>query len=198
MPLETTPAYPDIVMALHCVMGVHPTRLHWLIYVTKDHNAEDGYKFHATNLALSWQYEMKEFKLKSSKTVVVAAVIGSLGSQDISALDALLRHIPMEVPAIDAAREAQFNCRVWAREAARRMHDAGMISCPDVNALEEEMQGYGNKALDDLKKGKFTQAKLRIAKNSTTPGVTRPSGLSKFIQRVRGLTLVVRSCLTHP
>ena len=41
----------------------------------------------------------------------------------------------MELPERES-RTSIFTCRVWFREAVRRLHDCSAISCPDVDDAE--------------------------------------------------------------
>lgn len=67
----------------------------------------------------------------------------------------------MAVPEADRAREPVFTCRVWVREAVRRMHAGGYVQlCPDVDALEEEMWRYGRAAARAIEEGTFEVAAL--------------------------------------
>jgi hypothetical protein len=72
----------------------------------------------------------------------------------------------MAVPAADAAREPAWTCRVWAREARRRMHAAGFVDCPDVDAMEDEMWGYGQEAARRVEERRWDGATLYVARNS--------------------------------
>ncbi len=58
----------------------------------------------------------------------------------------ILSRVPLAVPEADEGREPEFTCRVWWREAIRRLHVEGIISCPDVDGLERECRKH---ALDN-------------------------------------------------
>ena len=82
----------------------------------------------------------------------------------------LLHKIPtITVPDADVHREPEFTCRVWVREALRRMHVAGFIHCRNVDAMEAEMFGHGIPAANTVKNGTFKMAELVPAVNSRTP-----------------------------
>ncbi|PIL22946.1 hypothetical protein GSI_15642 [Ganoderma sinense ZZ0214-1] len=72
----------------------------------------------------------------------------------------MLARIPMAVPEADGERERVFTCRVWVREALRRMHEEGYVDCPDVDALEEEMWRYGRAAARAIEDDTFSVAEL--------------------------------------
>ncbi|KAJ7187458.1 hypothetical protein GGX14DRAFT_581064 [Mycena pura] len=46
--------------------------------------------------------------------------------------------VSMSTPAVDQEKEPRFTCRVWFREVIRILHQAGILTCTDVDALEEE------------------------------------------------------------
>ncbi|KAI0797399.1 hypothetical protein BC629DRAFT_1503682 [Irpex lacteus] len=72
----------------------------------------------------------------------------------------------MALPAVEEEKEPRFTCRVWMKEALRRMHNAHFIDCPDVYALEAEMFELGSAAELSIDEGTFSKAKLVKAKNS--------------------------------
>lgn len=112
-----------------------------------------------------WGYESTKFTLNTSHTVAAAALLGRLPSgKTVEDLDQLLAEIPMSVPAVDQARERDFTCRIWIREAVRRMHAHRYIHCPIVDALEEEMRRYGMERSNNLTS--VTCASLVSAVNS--------------------------------
>jgi hypothetical protein len=53
----------------------------------------------------------------------------------------LFRKIPLTAPAQDGSET--FTCRVWVRQAICQLVAAKVINCPDVMALEEEIEYYG-------------------------------------------------------
>ncbi|KAI0076149.1 hypothetical protein K474DRAFT_1663415 [Panus rudis PR-1116 ss-1] len=174
--VEPVPHYPDIVLALN-LMGTTPPRFHWLLWVADEDQTGErpkGKKFHAvenTNAAASdapWSFDDSEFTLPTSRSVAAAAIIGRLKDKTRDDLRRVLSRIPMTIPPVDAAREPVFSCRVWVREALRTMHREGFIYCPDVDALEQEMWGYGRAAAQAVEKETFELAKLVQAVHSRT------------------------------
>ena len=114
-----------------------------------------------------WKYECSEYILVSSRSVAAAASIGKLTqNHTFEDFNAILREIPMAVPAVDELREPVWSCRVWVREALRRLHNAGYIECSDVDAMEEEMLGYGRAAAAGIESDEFSIAALVKARNS--------------------------------
>ncbi|KAL1952059.1 hypothetical protein VTO73DRAFT_1208 [Trametes versicolor] len=165
--LRPLPAYPEIILALNMKMDETtlegtPT-FHWHIWVPdRDATRERlcaGTKMHALGrrsrnpdgtLTERWGYESTEFTLTTSHTVAVAAILGHLpAGKTVVDLDQVLSEIPMSVPVVDQGREREFTCRVWIREAMRRMHAHRYIHCPNVDALEAEMLRYGTEAYNN-------------------------------------------------
>nr|VWO96038.1 Ubiquitin ligase complex F-box protein GRR1, putative [Ganoderma boninense] len=175
--IDPTPHYPHIVLALNLI-DTNPPLFHWLLFVPKpgqgDSKVQHGIKVHAVQdyssgqSAVTWAFEAAPFTLATSGSVTAAAVIGHLKDKTEEQLVNVLATIPMVVPAVDIARENVFDCRVWIREALRRLHGAGFIHCPDVDALEAEMWGYGRPAAGAVEDETFKLAKLVTARNSCT------------------------------
>lgn len=166
------PQYPNIIIALK-LLNTSPPRFHWLLWIADaaaaESDVQSGVKFHAIDNGIRvWSYERAPHILASSHSLATAAIIGQLKGKNTEDLDVILREIPMAVPAVDQGREAEWSCRVWVREALRRMHTHGFILCPDVDAMEEEMWGYGRQAAADIEAGDFSIATLHVARNSCT------------------------------
>lgn len=169
--VDPVPVYPQIIVALFLLGG---NRFHWIISVqdttASQANPATGMKLHATNVSNKWEFEARgEYSLDQSAAVCVAAVIGELKHEKgftAEKLKDLLALIPMAVPAVDQGKEPVFSCRVWMKEALRRMHAAHFIDCPDVDALEAEMIELGVAAERSIDEGKFTKAKFLKVKNS--------------------------------
>ncbi|KAF8914607.1 hypothetical protein CPB85DRAFT_1375405 [Mucidula mucida] len=143
--LAPIPVFPDIVIALR-YMGDNPPRFHWMLFV-QNQNSLCGTKFHAIQDASGWSYESLSYSLHTS------VPFGTLND-----FDALLRRIPIN-------ERTQVTCRVWLREALRRLHNAGYIQC-NVDAMEMEMLEYGTKAAKAISEGTFEVATLFTAENS--------------------------------
>ncbi|KAM5538607.1 hypothetical protein V8D89_007636 [Ganoderma adspersum] len=181
--LDPTPHYPHIVLALNLIPGSGSgSRFHWFIFVPDpgqgDEKVQTGIKIHVTDFfpvfnratVRMWQFQDTAFTLATSASGVAAAIVGHLTeNKTVQQLVDLLREIPMSVPEVDIDREPDFSCRVWVREALRRLHGAGFIDCLDVIALENEMQGYGKPAAIAVKNGTFKLAELVRAVNPRTP-----------------------------
>ena len=54
---------------------------------------------------------------------------------------------------------------MWIREALRRMNAKGYVVCEDVDAMEEEMWGYGKRAAVMIEEDTFVVATLHAAMN---------------------------------
>ncbi|KAL1944690.1 hypothetical protein VTO73DRAFT_3120 [Trametes versicolor] len=177
--LDPLPEYPEIILALN-LSTARPPSFHWLLFVpdygTTRQQVIPGTKMHALchlspgpngTMIEEWVYDSAKFTLVQSHTLAAAVVLGRLPpGKTVQDLNALLAAIPMRVPTIDARREPAFTCRVWTREAVRRMHDHGYICCPDVDALEEEVWEYGREAARKHDDKTFTIASLVVAVNS--------------------------------
>ncbi|OJT08851.1 hypothetical protein TRAPUB_202 [Trametes pubescens] len=169
------PQYPEIILSLN-LLRTNPVAFHWLLFIPNPGATRavvtEGMKLHAVDngqkgTAREWSYDFASFTLATSASVAVAMVLGKLPSgKTVQDLDALLQKIPMTVPAADTARESEFTCRVWVREAVRRMHAEGYIVCPDVDALEEEAWKYGREAARKVDDDTFELATLVYAQTS--------------------------------
>ncbi|KAI0372888.1 hypothetical protein BV20DRAFT_840067 [Pilatotrama ljubarskyi] len=171
------PRYPDIVLALD-LMSTTPPRFHWFLFVPDAPDASSGpsphggLKLHAITNGQQgedkrWSYDRTPLSLATSPAVAAAATIGCLPpGKSVDDLDAILREIPMEVSEVDKEREPTWTCRVWIREALRRMHTSGYVVCEDVDAMEEEMWEYGREAAAKIEDDTFEIAALRVAHHS--------------------------------
>ncbi|KAI0807596.1 hypothetical protein C8Q74DRAFT_1213469 [Fomes fomentarius] len=180
--LSPVPRYPDIIIALD-LMSTTPPRFHWFIFVPNDpatnaasaNSSYAGTKLHAVTNGLQgddrrWSYDRSPLSLATSPAVAAAAVISRLpANKGVDDLDALLKQIPMATPGVDRDREPAWTCRVWIREAVRRMHAHGYVVCEDVDALEEEMWTYGRRAAAMIEEDTFSVATLHTAVNARGP-----------------------------
>ncbi|OBZ72863.1 hypothetical protein A0H81_06847 [Grifola frondosa] len=168
--IRPEPQYPDILVSLHLI-NTNPPRFHWALFVP-DPVVSTGTKFHAVTDHSEpgsgiFTYDKSITVLPSDRGVATAAIIGSLGSRSVNDLDTLLSSIPCNtVPSVDREREPRFTCRVWLREAVRRMHGAGFIRCADVDALEKEILFYGEKAAQEIDNDTFEYATLHQSLHS--------------------------------
>ncbi|TFK86050.1 hypothetical protein K466DRAFT_587586 [Polyporus arcularius HHB13444] len=167
------PQYPEILIALD-LMSATPAKFHWFLYVpdSPQTGSAAGTKLHAVTNGLQgddkkWSYDRTEFDLSISPAVAAAAVIGRLPEgRTVDDLDMLLQKIPMSTPDMDKAREPAWTCRVWIREALRRMHANAWIVCEDVDAMEAEMWRHGKEAAAAIDADTFTMAMLHSAAHS--------------------------------
>ncbi|KAJ7209996.1 hypothetical protein GGX14DRAFT_363864 [Mycena pura] len=113
---------------------------HWTICVPM--SSKVAAKYHAKNSGDFWWFEdpVPLHSILTSSTVAAAIKIGTMdptyASKDV--LRQYLSPISMSTPAVDQEKEPRFTCRVWFREAIRILHQAGILTCTDVDALEEE------------------------------------------------------------
>ncbi|KAF9479642.1 hypothetical protein BDN70DRAFT_878604 [Pholiota conissans] len=179
------PQFPDILIALDLLdPDSNQPRFHWMFYVhdpASNASASDtaagfestaipreGTKFHAVNDygRGAWHFDCIKVNLIDSMSVAAAAVIGSITDRDVDRFRRVLAEIPMTVPDIDEEKEPKFSCRVWIREALRRLHREGYIECPDVGAMEDEMREYGRDAAKAVSDESFSIATLYTAVHS--------------------------------
>ncbi|KAF8643170.1 hypothetical protein AX16_009212 [Volvariella volvacea WC 439] len=130
--LHPIPQFPSIVLALAGINTI-TQRYHWYFFVPDQSVADTaeespgllGTKYHVTNTGEAgeltpWRYESSRFMLASSASLMAAAVIPiSLSPED--------------------AQQQSFTCRTWVREAMRRLTDAKITNCFDIDELEREM-----------------------------------------------------------
>ncbi|KAH9846325.1 hypothetical protein C2E23DRAFT_744335 [Lenzites betulinus] len=175
--LDPLPRYPEIILALN-VLDPRPPLFHWVLYVSVPGATRDrlsaGTRMHLVcGLAPDgktkvWSFTHSTYVLGTSMTVAAAAVIGRLPpGRTVRDLVGLLQEIPMAVPEVEAQREQRFTCRVWIREAVRRMHTRKYICCPDVYALEAEMLQYAEEFLKAVRERTPWLARLVTAVNSS-------------------------------
>ena len=176
--IQPLPRYPDIVLALN-VIDTDPPRFHWYIFVPNATDAhldvQSGLKMHATTdyspseTERLWCFDATPTTLATGEGgLAAAATVGHLGididgehgRRSQAELRDMLAQIPMAVPEVDKVREPVFTCRVWVREALRRMHREGYVHCPDVDALEEEMWRLGRTAAKAIEDDTFRIAAL--------------------------------------
>ncbi|KAF9487286.1 hypothetical protein BDN71DRAFT_664049 [Pleurotus eryngii] len=117
---------------------------HWAICIaTTDKIAR---KYHAKEpIRDHWFFERPapSHSILTSRTVCAAVKIGRVGPEtNLNNLEQYLSQIPMEIPAAEVGFEARFSCRVWFKEAVRRLHQARIINCPDIYNLEAECKAY--------------------------------------------------------
>lgn len=168
------PVWPNIVLALTYRLvplaerEPGPLRFHWMIYVPDKNDWTTGIRLHPSAPSGVWQFEATQYSLPYAKSLAAAAVIGTLREGfNYNHLYDILSQIPTHVPEVDYYNEPRFTARVWAREALRRLHNAGFINCPYITVMEAEMMFYGEGAVQAMDAEQFTQAQLRRATHST-------------------------------
>lgn len=170
--IDPLPVYPDIIIGQTYVGGTaddhkKPPQLHWLLFVQSPESEQGERCMPLLNADGSWAYVRKGNTMIYSASIVVATIIGKLKTHSLTDLDTLLRAIPMpDIPVVDVGREPKFTCRVWIREAVRRMDKASYIQCTDVDALEKELIEYGRQGVKEVEDDTFKAAVLHRAKSS--------------------------------
>ncbi|KAH9830498.1 uncharacterized protein C8Q71DRAFT_368342 [Rhodofomes roseus] len=122
---------------------------HWTVMVPLNDTVCE--KFHATEDSNGWRYEHTPHTVVTSRTACVVVKIAQLNNLTIEYLDRLLSTIPMET--LPADQGQQFTCRIWFREAIRRLHKAGVLQCPSVNNLEFELKDQASSHYMNLERG---------------------------------------------
>ena len=97
--------------------------------------------------AVPWQYEVVRWDGVASARCVTLTPIGRIHDWDqktaetcVADLDAILREVPLGVPAIDRHKFDSFTCRTWFRAAIRELNKRGKyVQCPNVDAFEERL-----------------------------------------------------------
>ena len=139
-------------------------RFHWTIVIPVD--PINAVEMHAINTrGRGWAYQKRNRSLHKSATLCVLAVIGMhiintispfcypltlqllsgiiTEMNTIDKISGLLEQIPMTIPSIDMGLEFNFTCRVWFKQAVRVRSAHGVIRCPSVTTLEEELVEMG-------------------------------------------------------
>jgi hypothetical protein len=103
----------------------------------------EGRKIHATKDCenSAWRFECVPWNGPDDVLAVTFTKIGDLGEGlDYLSLVEYVKDIPMTVPPVDYLREPRFNCRVWFREALRRLHKSELfVRCYNVDSLEHAL-----------------------------------------------------------
>ncbi|OSX61551.1 hypothetical protein POSPLADRAFT_1144713, partial [Postia placenta MAD-698-R-SB12] len=87
-----------------------------------------------------WQFQAGDHNLPQSETLCTVIRIGSRGMTTPAQIRRIVEGIGMNVvPEVDRRREERFTCRVWFREAIRRLVENNILHCLDVDALEAEL-----------------------------------------------------------
>ncbi|KAJ3822542.1 hypothetical protein EV361DRAFT_951417 [Lentinula raphanica] len=132
---------------LACMFSNSNGTFHWGIFLVVDER--NAYKLQARQYGSYWRFEEpKPHDLLASSTLCAMVKIGTFPLTNFETIFnhivPLMREIPMTVPLHEQAviGENIFHCRVWFREAVRKLHDNGYIHCPNVWALYEECMGH--------------------------------------------------------
>ncbi|KAH9936577.1 uncharacterized protein B0H18DRAFT_326852 [Fomitopsis serialis] len=147
---------PGTILAALCRTSGPVGAFHWLVYLCP--NTEKGVIFHASRPvdgdrdSDQWRFFTSEWDPFTSQSCLTLALIGRVDnfdpghpSRSVDAMRECLQAIPMVIPPQDTGRELMFTCRVWFREALRRLnaHEAfSMIMGP-----EEMMESLRNRTI---------------------------------------------------
>ncbi|KAI0074795.1 hypothetical protein K474DRAFT_1664991 [Panus rudis PR-1116 ss-1] len=127
---------------------------HWAIAIPQDKSTVT--RMDAVNKLVPpgkeiWVNQQIDETLREQPRANVFVKIGTVQSAQRENLKRLLAGIPLESPPEDATEP--FICKVWVRHAIRLMHANGYINCPDLNALEAEIQNYGDRNEEKVLQG---------------------------------------------
>lgn len=169
------PNSSDIILALDRIPNQQGKfAFHWYLWISERANSgyarQDGLRlFIEKDEDGEWTYSKERLNLATSTSVSAAAVIGRLpNNRTTEDLEAVLKKIPMAIPTDVYGRAylSQFNCRVWVREALKRMDAHKFINCPDVDVMDNEMASYGFNSVTEKVLDPRVKTKLYMARNS--------------------------------
>jgi hypothetical protein len=60
---------------------------------------------------------------------------GNLGEHKLEDVIELLERIPLTLPECDIASDQRFRCRVFLKQCIRALNEAGVLDCPDADAV---------------------------------------------------------------
>lgn len=113
---------------------------HYMIALYGVGEGNTAIKLHVNNLTGDFAFDTGSYNLLGSLTLCTLIKIGTRGQVSPAEIRAIVEAIPLEVPPADQATEKTFDCRVWFREAVRRLDANGILTCPDIDALEIELE----------------------------------------------------------
>ncbi|KAJ3908091.1 hypothetical protein F5879DRAFT_939117 [Lentinula edodes] len=113
---------------------------HWAVFIVNDQY--NAFKLHAKQYGSYWRFENPPpmhnlLRSASLSAMVKIGQIANVDSTTLSHIVDLMSQIRMSVPSHEYIMlpGAAFDCRVWFREAVRKLHDNGYINCPNVWSL---------------------------------------------------------------
>jgi len=135
------PVPPNTISAVLLSRG--DGTFHWALALAIDNAPYSFRKLHATQLkGPGWEYEdivHDITALQQRKPVCVIVQIGHISPKNSSeSIACILSSTPLGIVTERETKETTFNCRVWVREALRVLYDESIISCSDVESLEQE------------------------------------------------------------
>ncbi|KAJ3756062.1 hypothetical protein EV360DRAFT_48619 [Lentinula raphanica] len=186
---------------LACMFSNNIGTFHWGIFLVID--GKNAYKLHAKQYRtiFDWGFEdpppIHDLLKSSSLAAMVkigayghllpqnhtlTIVLSNSGTIPLHNFDnaknhivSLVREIPMTVPAHEqeVIKTNVFHCRVWFREAIRKLHDNHCIYCPNVWNLYQECMGY---ARSNDRKFSSQPAKYFVSRESFSNANDAPQG----------------------
>ncbi|KAI0076572.1 hypothetical protein K474DRAFT_1708039 [Panus rudis PR-1116 ss-1] len=101
-----------------------------------------------------WSFKSKDHNgIFESRKLASVTAIGNLSrsGKSVSDVESILSSIEHRTPRELGGRRLPYNCRVWVRVAIERLHNEGVISIDDFDALMEECHANGHQAIKDNK-----------------------------------------------
>ena len=91
---------------------------------------------------------------------------GNLGDNRLEDVVEMLRNIPLTLPDCDKEGDQRFRCRVFLKQCIRSLNHAGIINCPDADAVVNgELKTYAkeNSQAILLGQGTYVLKKSKIS-----------------------------------
>lgn len=100
----------------------------------------------------AWEYEVDERNIvQASETVACIKLtsVNDLGTYPVVAnfLEKTLQSVPVDTTIqADAFSRTSFSCRRWSLHAIRALHEYGIVNCPSVSGLEQDIKRFAVEA----------------------------------------------------
>ncbi|CCA71738.1 hypothetical protein PIIN_05673 [Serendipita indica DSM 11827] len=118
----------------------HDQKFHWALCIGI--TTTRVLKLHAANLVGPWAFQEVEETITNSINCCIVYKLGMLDGQTTTVhVREILERIPMAIP--KGSKESMFSCRVWAKEAIYKLHNARIVDCSDADKLEETLKAFG-------------------------------------------------------
>jgi hypothetical protein len=86
-----------------------------------------------------------------------AKLPGNIGDHKLEDVVELLGKIPLTLPDCDRESDQRFRCRVFLKMCIRALNEAGIINCPDADAVVNgELKGHAKENGEAIVLGRST------------------------------------------